>query len=79
MWEMELSSVILPTISTMLFVAFTFNVFRYLIGDRHIHIRDSTKKHSWKSIRGTSKVSHRLFILDHTLLKVQKKCDMYEK
>ncbi|XP_033214132.1 diacylglycerol kinase epsilon [Belonocnema kinseyi] len=56
MWEKEFCSVILPTISTMLFVAFTFNVIRYLVGDQHIHIRDSTKKHSWKSIRGVSKV-----------------------
>ncbi|XP_070156608.1 diacylglycerol kinase epsilon [Polyergus mexicanus] len=55
MWDEDLNIIILPTLSTMIFFVFTVNFFRYLIGNSHIQIRDVTKEHNWKSIRGTTK------------------------
>ncbi|XP_076247982.1 diacylglycerol kinase epsilon isoform X2 [Calliopsis andreniformis] len=49
------TTIILPTLSTMIFFIFTLNFFRYLVGEPHIHIRDVTKKHNWKSIRQETK------------------------
>ncbi|XP_066588892.1 diacylglycerol kinase epsilon isoform X2 [Prorops nasuta] len=55
MWENEFNGVILPTISSMIIIAITFNFFKYLLSGSHIHIRDVTKEHNWKSIRQLSK------------------------
>ncbi|XP_029041823.1 diacylglycerol kinase epsilon isoform X1 [Osmia bicornis bicornis] len=56
MLEEGFTTIILHTLSTMLFFLFTINLFRYLIGEPPIHIRDVTKQHSWKSIgRGETK------------------------
>lgn len=55
MWEEGLHAVVLPTLSTMIFLVVTINFFRYLIGGPHIQIRDATKEHSWKPISGASK------------------------
>lgn len=57
MWDVEVNTIVFQTISTMIFFIFTYNVVRYYSAeDRYIQIRDSTKKHSWKMISGTSKV-----------------------
>ncbi|XP_078039440.1 diacylglycerol kinase epsilon isoform X1 [Augochlora pura] len=55
MLEEELSTIVLPTLSTMLFFIFTLYFFRYLIGEPHIQIRDVTKQHNWKSTRKETK------------------------
>lgn len=56
MWNEDLNSIILPTLSTMIFFIFTINFFRYLVGSPHIQIRDVTKEHNWKTISGVTKV-----------------------
>ncbi|CAL1686703.1 unnamed protein product [Lasius platythorax] len=55
MWDEDLNIIILPTLSTMIFFIFTINFFRYLLSNSHIQIRDVTKEHNWKSIKGTTK------------------------
>jgi len=56
MWDEDLNTIVLPTLSTMIFFVFTVNFFRYLIGNPRIQIRDVTKEHNWKAITGTTKV-----------------------
>lgn len=57
MWDVEVNTVVFQTISTMIFFIFTYNIVKYYSAeDRYLQIRDSTKKHSWKMISGTSKV-----------------------
>lgn len=58
MLEDGFTTVVLPTISTMIFFLFTLNFFRYLVGEPYIHIRDVTKQHSWKTIRQETKVHY---------------------
>lgn len=60
MWEEGLNTIVLPTLSTMIFFIFTLNFLKYLVGESHIQIRDITKEHNWKTIRGTSKVFSRI-------------------
>ncbi|XP_011699774.1 PREDICTED: diacylglycerol kinase epsilon [Wasmannia auropunctata] len=55
MWNEDLNTIILPTLSTMIFFVFTVNLFRYLVGSPHIQIRDVTKEHNWKAISGITK------------------------
>ncbi|RLU26489.1 hypothetical protein DMN91_000285 [Ooceraea biroi] len=55
MWDESLNTIVLPTLSTMIFFVFTFNFLRYLMGNSHIQIRDVTKEHNWKTITGTTK------------------------
>lgn len=55
-------TIVLHTLSTTLFFILTLNLFRYLIGDSRIHIRDVTKEHNWKSIRRETKV----YVLQYT-------------
>lgn len=63
MWDVEVNTVVFQTISTMIFFIFTYNIVKYYSAeDRYLQIRDSTKKHSWKMISGTSKV----YYLDST-------------
>lgn len=61
MWNEDLNTIILPTLSTMIFFIFTINFFRYLLGSSHIQIRDVTKEHNWKAISGISKVLLRIY------------------
>ncbi|XP_033330475.2 diacylglycerol kinase epsilon [Megalopta genalis] len=69
MLEEELSTIVLPTLSTMLFFIFTLYFFRYLIGEPHIHIRDVTKQHNWKSLRKETKAYY-CSICENLLLNV---------
>ncbi|XP_076390877.1 diacylglycerol kinase epsilon isoform X3 [Megachile rotundata] len=55
MLEEGFTTIVLHTLSTMIFFIFTINFFRYLIGEPRIHIRDVTKQHNWKSIRRETK------------------------
>jgi len=61
MWNEDLNTIILSTLSTMIFFVFTIHFFRYLVGNSHIQIRDVTKEHNWKAIRGTTKVFLRIY------------------
>ncbi|XP_053994936.1 diacylglycerol kinase epsilon [Hylaeus anthracinus] len=55
MLEDGLTTIVLPTLSTMIIFLFTLNFFRYLIGKPYIHIRDVTKEHNWKPITRAKK------------------------
>jgi len=61
MWDEDLITIALPTMSTIVFFVFTVNFFRYLIGSPHIQIRDVTKEHNWKAINETAKVFLRIY------------------
>lgn len=56
MWDVDIGTIIVPTISTMLLFVFTIKFFKYFIGEQHIQIQDS-KHHNWKIIKKTSKVT----------------------
>ncbi|KZC08572.1 PREDICTED: diacylglycerol kinase epsilon [Dufourea novaeangliae] len=58
MLEEGFTTIVLQTLSTMIFFVVTLNFFRYLIGEPHIHIRDVTKQHSWKSAKNETKTYH---------------------
>lgn len=62
MWSEDLNIKIISTVSTVIFCVFTINFFRYLLNSSHIQIRDVTKEHNWKSIKGTTKVFSRIYI-----------------
>ncbi|CAL7933848.1 unnamed protein product [Xylocopa violacea] len=55
MLEDGFTSIVLHTLSTMVFFVFILNFFQYLLGDPHIYIRNVTKKHNWKSVRKDTK------------------------
>lgn len=71
MWDEDLITIALPTVSTIVFFVFTVNFFRYLIGIPQIQIRDVTKEHNWKAINETAKVLLRIYrvIIDYLLPK----------
>ncbi|XP_011139591.1 diacylglycerol kinase epsilon [Harpegnathos saltator] len=55
MWEENLNTIVPAMLSTMVFFIFTLNFLRYLVDDQHIPIRDITKEHNWKTVRGITK------------------------
>jgi len=56
MWDEDINTIILPTLSTVIFFVFTIKFFRHLMRNPHIQIRDVTKEHNWKPITRTTKV-----------------------
>ncbi|KYM94857.1 PREDICTED: diacylglycerol kinase epsilon [Cyphomyrmex costatus] len=55
MWDEDLVTIALPTMSTIILFVVTVNFFKYLMNGPHIQIRDVTKEHNWKAIRETAK------------------------
>ncbi|XP_012271942.1 diacylglycerol kinase epsilon [Orussus abietinus] len=53
MLEGELSAVILPTLSLILF-AVTLKLARHFLSEPHIHIRDTSKEHNWTAIQDST-------------------------
>ncbi|KAG5311936.1 DGKE kinase, partial [Pseudoatta argentina] len=68
MWDEDLITIALPTMSTIVFFVFAVNFFRYLIGSPHIQIRDVTKEHNWKAINETDKFAYYCSICETLLL-----------
>ena len=56
MWEIEIGTLIVPTVSTVILFIFTVNFFKYFMVEQHIQIQDMSKHHNWKVINKTSRV-----------------------
>lgn len=67
MLEEGFTTIVLPTLSTMILFIITLNLFRYLVGKPCIHIRDVTKEHNWKSITRENKVCIYVYVSSNIL------------
>ncbi|KAJ4444343.1 hypothetical protein ANN_06135, partial [Periplaneta americana] len=55
LWNTELFSVFLSTLTAILIFVVTINIIKYMTSDLHIPIRDTSKQHNWRHAKLLSK------------------------